>query len=479
MYDLKGKFLNGKMPQVITVLTATLGALSDGMNYGWPAPVLPILSKPDSPIPDVTHESAMWIELLYMLGGIAGLPITIFIVDKLGRKMSLLITAMMSLVVWIMTACATNVETIYAIRFISGMAGDMAFVAGPMYIAEVADKSIRGLLSGFIYLALLLGIVIIYSVAPFVSLVTSSCVGAAFVIVQLFTFSFMPESPYYLLMKGKDEKCRKALVFLRSTEDVDAELLELKTAIDRQIQEKGRPIDLLLDKGNRKGVIIMTVLNASQHFSSISVILMNLHTILEDAKGIVSPDWSGIVFSLVMLLSASVSITIVDKFGRKILLVFSSFLTAISLAILATYLLVKHQGGDVSNIGWVPLFSVLLYAVAFKSGLGMVPIVMTGELFPAKVKAMGMANADAMYVLFGALSIFIYQELVKNFGIFCPFYLFSCCCILTAIFAIFYIPETKGKTLEEIQYLLKGIPLSEMKKNPQEEITPNDLCTKL
>lgn len=470
------KIFGNKFPQVVAVITATFGAISDGVQYGWAAPVIPILQKEDSPVGPIDSTVILWLEVLYMFGGVAGLPLTIYMVDRYGRKKSILIAAAGNFLSWVLTATAYNTPMLYASRFIAGMAGDMAFVAGPMYIAEIADKDIRGLLSGFIYIALLLGIVVIYCVAPFVSIVVSSMVGASFVVLQFLTFIFMPESPYYLLMDKKTEKCKKTLQFLRGTKEIEEEYQEIAAAVTRQEQEKGRPIDLIMDKGNRKGVIIMTVLNGSQHFSSISVMLMNLHLILSGAEGIISTEMSGIVFSVVMLFAAMFGVAVVDRYGRKKLLAVSSFLTGISLALLATYFLVKNvYKVDVTEYNWIPLFSIILYAVAFKCGLGIVPIVMTGELFPTSVKAMGMATADAMYVIFGTLSIFMYQELEQRVGIYCPFYIFAASCLLTAMFAIFYIPETNGKTLEEIQFILKGLTPEEIKKRQEQDVATTKL----
>lgn len=142
---------------------------------------------------------------------------------------------------------------------------------------------------------------ICYSVCPFVTIAVSSAVGASFQVFQLFTYPFMPDSPYYLLLKGNPDGARKSLQRLRNREDVEEELKEITAAVERQSKEKGRPKDLIKVPSNLRAVIIMMVLNASQHFSSISVMLMNLHTILADAEGIVKPSTAAIIFSIVMV----------------------------------------------------------------------------------------------------------------------------------------------------------------------------------
>lgn len=128
---------------------------------------------------------------------------------------------------------------ILAARFFSGIAGDVAFVATPMYIAEIADQNLRGRLSGTTYINMLVGLLIVYVVAPFVPIWASSLVGLGILVVQLTTFVFVPKSPYYLLMKGRKEEARRALQWFRGSVDVEEEMEEIQAAVARQQTERG------------------------------------------------------------------------------------------------------------------------------------------------------------------------------------------------------------------------------------------------
>ncbi|KAF5308537.1 hypothetical protein FQR65_LT06202 [Abscondita terminalis] len=445
----------GKICQIVAVTTGSLTALSDGMQYGWSSPALSVLSSLSSPI-KFEEWHMVWLENVYMLGGLIGLPLTIYLLDKFGRKNCMLIAAVENLIAWILMGTATSIELLLFGRFLAGLGADVNFIATPTYIAEISDKQIRGRLGSIIYIMMLTGILLIYSVGPFVSIAASSTIGACIIIVQLLTFSFMPRSPYYLLLKNRVEDAKKSLRLLRFPDNVDDELKEIAEIVRKENEERGRPIDLLKVKSYRKAFFIMTVLNFGQHFSGISVMLMNFHLILEDAASLISSSTVAIVFSIVMLISCITSAVLIDKAGRKFLLYTSSFLTGISLFILAAYFKIKHSNVDVANYNWVPIFSVMLYAVSFKWGLGLVPIVLTAELFPTNIKALGCALADAMYIIAGGLSIFLFHTLINTFGLEVPFFLFSVCCILVGLFSIFVIPETKGRSLDEIQQMLKG-----------------------
>lgn len=433
-----------------------MAAISDGMQYGWTAPVIPILLGPDSPVAATEYQTE-WLETLLMLGSFSGLSLTIFFVDRIGRKKSLLLSSFVTLVVWIVTAVAPRIEYIFAARAFAGAAGNMAFVAAPMYIAEIADHKIRGFLSSLIYLMMLVGVILIYSIAPYVPIYAHCILGGALVLVELIVFPFMPESPYYLLYKNQPEKARRSLQFFRPNQDVDKELEEIKAAVERQVNERGRPQDLVMVPSNRKAIMIMGLLNWAQHFSSISVLFMNMHVILEAAGSIyIDSSIAAIIFSVIMFLAASTASLSIDRFGRKTLLTVSSILTGLCLLTIAIYFTLKNKEYEVASISWIPIVSIMLYACVFKLGLGMVPIVLTAELFPTKMKAMGMTLADGMYVISSLLSLLIYQKLKDNYGMEYPFYIFSISCFIAAIFTVLFIPETKGKTLEEIQFILKG-----------------------
>ncbi|KAK5645067.1 hypothetical protein RI129_006367 [Pyrocoelia pectoralis] len=449
------KVFSGRIPQILATITGTLNALSDGMQYGWSSPIVPILESPSSPV-KITNSDIVWIENTFMLGGLAGIPLTIYLLDKLGRKNSMLISAVENLIAWLLLIFASSSEVILIARFLTGIAGDCNFVATPMYIAEIADKKIRGRLGSLIFIMMLLGILLIYAIGPFISISASSGVGAAVLITQLLTFSFMPESPYYLLVKNRKVEARKALQILRASEDVDDELEEIAQSVEKENESRGRPFELFTVKSNRKAVIIMLVLNFAQHFSGVSVILMNLHMILKDAATIIPPSIIAIIFSVLMLVACALSALLIDSLGRKILLYSSCFTTGVSLLMLASYFACKNNGINVDSYNWVPVVTIISYAITFKCGLGLIPIVLTAELFPTNVKALGCTVSDAMYIIASVSSIYMFHFLQTRYGMHIPFFIFGCSCLLSGVFTIFYIPETKGKTLDEIQKLLKG-----------------------
>lgn len=433
-------------------------AVSDGMTVGWTSPMIPYFLSENSHL-KISRREAELLETWLLIGSIAGIPPTIYFVNKIGRKKSLLLASAALFFAWIVIIFANRIEYIYGARFIAGMGGDMAFVAAPMYIAEIADQNIRGFLSSIIYLMMLTGIMLIYAVGWYCPFYVAPLISIILLVVELIIFSFLPETPYYLYLQHRHDEAKSSLSKFRSGKNFEKELVEISEAVRKKEEEseKLKITDIFLIKNYRKAMMIMTVLNAAQQLSSINVILMNMHEILSAAGSIyMETSTTAIIFAALMFLAAAAASVTIDKFGRKNLLISSSVLTGLCLLALAIYFHVKHSGMEYQSMSWIPLVSVMIYALVYKFGLGMVPIVITAEIFAPKFKALGMALADGVYVGTAMVSIALYNFLRTSFGMHFPFYIFSCCAFLTAIFIICFIPETKGKSLEDIQRILRG-----------------------
>lgn len=338
-----------------------------------------------------------------------------------------------------------------------GAAADVAFVCSPMYIAEIAHQKIRGFMAGTIFAMQLGGTLLIYCIAPFMSIRIPPIIGACIVIITLIIFPFVAESPYYHLYKGKEDEAKKSLIKLRGTYNIEDELNEMSAAMRRQKSERGRPQDLVLVKSNRKALMISFILNGAQHSVGYTAIFMNLHSILEAADAnFIDSNYVAIICAGVMFLASLVSILTVDKFGRKVLMNISNIFSIICLIVIGIFFHLKQNRVDVQSLTFIPLVFIMIYIAFFNFGLGIVPQVVTSEIFPAKVKAMGITLANGVSQFFASVCIYFYQYLSENFGLHAVFYAFAVFCLCAFVASFIYVPETKGKTLEEIQVMLKS-----------------------
>ncbi|KAF5308007.1 hypothetical protein FQR65_LT06575 [Abscondita terminalis] len=430
-----------KKIQILAALSATISEISDGMQYGWSAPITPILLSNGSPI-SVNESQIVWIETTLLIGTIVGIPITILMLENFGRKQAILMATVQNLVSWILIGCTSSINVIYLARFLSGIAASVVFAAAPIYVAEIADKEIRGFLSSFFSLSMLGGILLVYCVVPFVSIPISSAVGATFLILQLITFPFLPESPYYQIIKGRIGSARRCLQKLRGVDDIESELQHITEVIAKDELERKGFLDLFTVRANRKALMIIIVLNSAQHLAGISVMLMNLHTILQSASSSLSP-----------------SSRCIDKLGRRPTMLFSCFTTGLVLILLAAYLTVNNNRTNDVTYGWIPVVLVLIYAGAFRGGMGLIPIILTAEVFSNSVKSVGVSLSEASFTIVSYIAVFIFPYLVRVLGMKGPFYLFGITCFLTGVFVVLVVPETKGKSLHEVHHLIETTPL--------------------
>lgn len=406
---------------------------------------------------NISKEEASYIPVIGPVGNIIGAPLTALLAGVYGRKPTVLLIAVPHIISWLIIAFANSTWLFYLARFIAGLSEGAVFIVIPMYCGEVSEPKIRGVLGSAVSVAFISGILFINCIGPYFSITFSAFVCIIFPFVLLTVFCWMPETPYYLIMKGKIPEARKSLQFLRGMNNVEPELTKLTADVERQLSEPGSMKDLFTIKSNLKALAILIGLRTTQQFSGVSAFGLNTHTIFRQAGENISANMSVIIYTIVQILLTFFGSFFIDKFGRKPVLLLSCLGSTFVLAVTSIYFYLKEMTDyDISSIYWLPLAGMLTYVCLFSIGLGTVPNLMLGELFSASVKGKSLFILNIYYaILISTISKF-YQAMADNFGMYVPFAVFAACCLLGCLFSHFCVPETKGKTLEEIQQYLKG-----------------------
>ncbi|XP_072378116.1 facilitated trehalose transporter Tret1-like [Diabrotica undecimpunctata] len=444
------------LPQIIAGFAGTLLAISDGMTFAWTSPMTIYLTSKESHI-RTTKEVVEWLETAFLCGCFCGIPITLYTVDKFGRKKSLVLVSVMMLVGWILIGLANRMIYIFAARVLAGIASNMVYVACPMYNAEIADEKIRGFLSAIMMVMDHTGSLIIYAIGPYTPFYTAPLLGSVIVIFQIIVFSFMPDSPFYLISSGKIADAHKALTFFKPYKDADDEINVISSSIESEKSEKGQKLSIFDTKVNRKVLTIITVLNLTPQMLGYPVIIMNLHIILK-AAGSIYMDFSlaAITAGSIMLAATIFCSVSVDRFGRRILLLVSSTVSGCCVLALAVYFHLQALSYNTIPVSWIPIVSVFIFCLFFKIGIGIVPLIVNAEIAPGNIKAIAVTYGDGLKIVGSIISVQIYQFVTKATGLYLPFYIYSCSAVVLGIFTFFWIPETKGHSLEEIQKILKS-----------------------
>lgn len=295
----------------------------------------------------------------------------------------------------------------------------------------------------------------INAIGPFLTIQTTAWIGFITPIIFVITFMWMPESPYYLLMKGRVEEARKSLYFLRRC-DVDKDLKILESDVKRQMSETGTYKDIMTIESNRKALFIMISIRTMQQVSGISAWGIYTQTVFIKSNTNISPVVSTLLYLGVQIIVTVAGSVLVDKYGRKLLIILSSFLCSIILITGGIYFYLKEETSyDLSHLDWFPVMVMLIYVIVFGFGLGTAPTLMLGEMFSASIKGKALCIMCIYYAANIAVTLKIFH-IISEWGMYYPFLLFGVLCFINVIVAYFFVIETKGKTLEDIQQELKG-----------------------
>ncbi|KAK9747526.1 Sugar transporter [Popillia japonica] len=447
------------LPQILAVFSASLSGLSSATLFVFPSPAIPKLLTGDY---NFTIEEASYLPVISSLTMIVTSPIFCTATDKIGRKRTLLMSGFFHIIAWLFVAFSKTVWLFYVSRFFAGLADTVLYAAIPTYIAEITTPKIRSLYGNSVLLFIYCGQLLSNAVGFYLTIPMTAFVLLICPVVFLVTFMLMPESPYYLMIIGNEISAEKSLQKLRGLNNVQDELKQISSDVKRQLSETGHFKDLWLNTSNRKAMMIANLARAFQQFSGMTAIMQYTQYIFLQAGGEISSGAASMIFAG-MLVFVNIFIGVVsDKFGRKRSMIVSSIGCFFVLVPLATYLLVlclinlTNTEVDLSKITWIPLLGSVTYVCLYALGLGFVPTIMVGELFSASIRKYAVMVSNMIFAFYMCTTTKLFQVLMTAYGLWLPFLFFGICCLIGGISSYFIVPETKGKTLEQIQQELKG-----------------------
>jgi MFS transporter, sugar porter (SP) family len=438
------------------LFAVTLGAMAVGTVLAWTSPTLLELQSPNSTLP-VTPEEGSWIGSLVAVGAIAGALPAGYLADRFGRKLVLLALSAPFLLSWIMITAANAVGILYAARLIAGFATGATTVVAPMFIGEIAESSVRGALGSYFQLMLTVGILYTYVVGAIANYIWLGILSGIVPVVFFLTFLRVPESPTYLMKKHRTENAKKSLQYYRGpSHNIWKELQDLNKDISEATQAKVSMRDLISSKGTRRALVIALGIMIFQQLSGVNAVIFYSGDIFKAAGSTLDPKIASIIVGVVQVVVTYIASAVVDRAGRKVLLLLSASIMSLCLAVLGLYFCLKNNEDDVSGIGWLPLLCVTIYIVMFSLGFGPLPWLIMGEVFAPNVK--GAASSVAVCTNWTLTFVVTYSfgKLIDGLGEDWTFWSFAIICGIATVFTYYLVPETKGKTLSEIQRILNG-----------------------
>ncbi|KAI9514027.1 Solute carrier 2, facilitated glucose transporter member 1 [Dissostichus eleginoides] len=453
--------------------TAVIGSLQFGYNTG-------VINAPEQKLRSFFNDT--WVErygepitpgvctivwsvsvAIFSVGGMVGSFSVGVMANRFGRRRSMFLVNVLAVIGGLLMGFSTicsSYEMVIAGRLVIGLFCGLFTGLTPMYVGEVSPTPLRGAFGTLHQLGVVVGILIaqifglegLLGSAKLWPLLLALTVVPA--VLQCILLPFCPESPRFLLINLKqEEQARKALVRLRGSEDVSKDMQEMKEESVKMAMEKKVTIpELFRSAAYRQPLLIAIMLQLSQQLSGINAVFYYSTGIFKSA-GVKQPIYATIGAGIVNTIFTVVSLFLVEKAGRRTLHLLGLAGMAISAVLMTVSLLLKHY----AVMSYMAIVAVMMFVAFFELGPGPIPWFIVAELFsqgprPAAMAVAGCCNWTANFLV--GMS---FPKLVEWCGPW-VFLIFTGFLILFFIFTFLKVPETRGKTFDEIAREFGGPP---------------------
>lgn len=425
---------------------AAVGGLLFGYDTGVISGALLFLRKAFH----LSHTAQEVVVSVVLLGALVGALAAGRLTDRFGRRTTLLATSLVFIVGALLCAAAPTVDWLIAGRLVVGVAIGLASTAVPVYISEIAPAAVRGWMVSLFQLAVTLGIVVAYAVDYAfahvegwrwmlgLAVVPALVLGAGMLV--------MPNSPRWLLMQGREAEARQVLDRIREPHEIDGEVREIAASLH---QQRGTWRELLTP-AVRPALVVGVGLAIFQQVTGINTVIYYAPTILQTA-GFSSA--SGAILAtlgigVVNVLMTVVALPLLDRVGRRPLLLGGIAGMAISLGLLG---FAFRSPALAQHLGWASVIGLMLYVGSFALSLGPVFWLLIAEIYPLRIRGLAASLAAAVNWASNGLVALTFLSLIHAVGRSWAFWLYALLSVAAWLFTWLRVPETRGRTLEEIE----------------------------
>ncbi|KAL4716527.1 hypothetical protein ACJJTC_015955 [Scirpophaga incertulas] len=444
--------------QMLTALIATIPTFTYGIQIGWLSPMGPLLKSATSPARTPLHSNDIsWMAAALPLAAICGIPFFTYSSDRFGRKICVIAVSVLSCISWIIKLSEVTATSLIIARVVAGLAAAGCFVVVPVYVKEISEDSWRGALGSLTMTMCKLGVIFVYAVGMLLSYTANQSVYLTIAAAHVVAFMFLPESPNHLLKMGKDDSAAKAISWLRSAPEkskvVSEEMIKLRDEQRRyQAVPKVTLQSIVKDKATFSALRMTLTLMAMQTLSGCFALMNFAADVFTRAGAVWSPNTLALFMGSLQLAGSFFTTMSIERFGRKTPLACSSLIVSVCMATLATCFLVG------STQAWLMATAVCASILAYGAGLAPVPMVIMAEVFNYQMRAR-MAGASMAFSFFcSSMTVLFYTPVANQFGEYVVFYTFAAVTLYGVIYTVLWVPETKGKSLQEIQSYWKREP---------------------
>jgi MFS transporter, SP family, arabinose:H+ symporter len=441
------------MKRSIYILSISLTAAFGGLLFGFDIAVFSGTIPFIQPYYELTEAQLGWTGSSLYVGCIIGTLFTGHATDRLGRKPLLITAAGIFTVSSIMMGWASSYSMLVMWRIVAGIGVGAASMLSPLYIAEVSPANIRGRMVSVNQLMIVSGILVAYfsnylladSVDNWRWMFTAGAVPAGLFFVCIF---LVPESPRWLVSKGRPDKAAAVLRNISGELRVEDDILQMQAGMQQQV--KGKLSDLL-QPGVKFIVLLGITLAVFQQISGANAIFFYAPIIFEKAGMNVKDQLlQQVMIGGINLIFTVLAMQLVDRLGRKKLMLGGSSLMALWLLLIGLCFYLNIFEGY-----WLTFF-VLAFIATYATTLAPVTWVLISEIFPTKIRGIAVSVSTGMLWVACFALAYGFPVLIEWLSAPQTFFLFSGICWAYFLILLRYVPETKGKTLEEFEMEVIG-----------------------
>ncbi|CAB3255117.1 unnamed protein product [Arctia plantaginis] len=454
--------------------------IAHGCVIGFSAILIPSLRLPESHIHATTSQES-WIASIIGFALINGNFVITPLMDTVGRKKSHLLTIPPVLVGWFLTLLVNDVAGLIAARYLQGVAMGMLGPLGSIIIGEMTDPRNRGAFLTGVSLSLTIGVLFCHSLGVYFSWQQSALTCSFITFISCLLIIYTPESPSWLISKGRIEEAREVFIWLRGDDDQQMDELEKMiaaqaTARKASVMDQGLPIRKKISYFFRyvrntlkkpefyKPIIIMVVLYMMFQFAGINIISSYATDII---RQVVGPDANAnlimVALDIERLICNILAVFLMKTMKRRTLLFFTGGICVLSYIGKGGYVYAKQNNLLSYDGQWIPLLLIGIYMFSLTVGISSIPFALSGEIFPLEYRGLG----SGISVLSLSLNFFIalkcFPVLTSSIGLPLTYFLYAGVVTLCLATVWFMLPETKDRTLQEIEDEFRGLSPNDRK----------------
>ncbi len=432
----------------IVAIVASLGGLLSGYDTGVISGALLFINE-TWVLPDTLQG---FLVSSVLIGAVIGAATNGILADIFGRKKIIMATAVIFILGSILCAFAPNVYVLILSRIFVGFAVGIVNFVVPLYLSEVSPKNLRGTLVSLYQWAITAGILFSY----FINAVFAQAVynwrwmlfaGVVPGLVLFIGMCFMSDTPRWLVSKNRDDEAKKVFSKIEPDIEPEKEIAEIKETLVDNRQEKTFRLKKWMIMPFVVGIGIMF----AQICTGINTIIYYAPTIFKTAgfDSNLTAIYATTGIGVVNFIMTIIAVFFTDRIGRKPLLYFG--LTGVMLSLFALGTSFAFAGVLGSSLKWVAVGSLVTYIICFAMSLGPIGWILVSEVFPLRIRGIAMSVCTVSNFAFNFFVVGSFPVLLHRIGGAWTFWIFGIVSILCIIFVYFFVPETKGISLEQIE----------------------------